>query len=67
MMPVAISTIPVASATTPIMANVRKRLGRPEQPMPDATRERKDSTRPMAERSCMVMLKGMGMRPTIVM
>lgn len=66
MTPVAMSVMPTASATTPRIANVRKRRGRPEHPMPEATRERKESARPIAARSCMAMLKGIGMRPTMV-
>lgn len=66
MTPVAMSAMPAARATTPMIANARNRRGRPEQPMPEATSDRNDRARPTAARSCIAMLNGMGISPTIV-
>lgn len=67
MKPAVRSTIPDARMTTPATAKRRWRTGSERHPRLEATRERNDSARPVAARSCMSGLTGMGISPTIIM
>jgi hypothetical protein len=66
MNPAVSTTIPAASRPTQSIVAVRNRRLRPGIASPVATVARNDSPRPVAMRSCMTGLAGMGTIPTPV-
>jgi hypothetical protein len=66
MSPAVSTTMPAASSATQIMVARRNRRLRPGMARPVATVARNDRPRPVAMRSCITGLTGIGTRPTPV-